>query len=66
MSKWAVRILRDKGVMEELGTVEAPNHGEAYLTAIKKFNVPIERQIRLFVNADRDLTPRAHPLRVGG
>ena len=54
MSKWAVRILRDKGVVEELGTVEAPNHGEAYLTAIKKFNVPIERQTRLFVNADRD------------
>ena len=26
MSKWAVRILRDNGVVEELGTVEAPNH----------------------------------------
>jgi hypothetical protein len=31
MSKWAVRILRDKGVVEELGTVEAPNHGEVLL-----------------------------------
>ena len=48
--KWAVRILRDKGVMKELGTVEAPNHGEAYLTAIKTFNIPIEQQNRMFVS----------------
>jgi hypothetical protein len=54
MRKWAVRILRDKGVLEEFGTVEAPTHHEAYLAAIKTFNVPIEQQNRLFVRADRD------------
>jgi hypothetical protein len=50
MRKWSVRILRDKGVLEELGTIEAPNHGEAYVAAIKTFNVPIEQQNRLFVH----------------
>ena len=50
MRKWAVRILRDKGVMEQLGIVEAPNHGEAYSAAIKTFNIPIEQQNRLFVS----------------
>ena len=50
MRKWAVRILRDKGVVEELGIVEAPNHGEAYSAAIKTFNIPIEQQNRLFVS----------------
>lgn len=43
-----VRIRKTKQV-EELGTVEAETHREAYLAAIKKFNVPIEQQNRLFV-----------------
>jgi hypothetical protein len=36
MRKWTARIIRGKKV-EELGTVEAQTHHEAYLTAIKKF-----------------------------
>jgi hypothetical protein len=51
--KWAVRI-RDATAPEnrgwtELGIVEAPNHGEAFLTAIKTFNVPMDQQNRVFV-----------------
>jgi hypothetical protein len=34
---------------EPLGTVEAPDQREAYRLAIEKFDVPIERQGRLFV-----------------
>jgi hypothetical protein len=30
-------------------TVEAPDQREAYRLAIEKFNVPVERQNRLFV-----------------
>jgi hypothetical protein len=47
-STWAVVILRGKEV-DRLGTVEAPDQREAYLLAIEKFNVPVERQNRLFV-----------------
>ena len=43
-------IIGGKGKkFERLGTVEAPNQREAYRLAIEKFNVPIERQSRLFV-----------------
>ena len=49
MRKWNVRI-RGKGQVDELGTVEAPNLREAHLAAIKKFNLSIERQNRLFVS----------------
>jgi hypothetical protein len=34
---------------EQLGTVEAPNQREAYRLVIEKFDIPIERQNRLFV-----------------
>jgi hypothetical protein len=34
---------------EPLGTVEAADQREAYRLAIEKFDVPIERQGRLFV-----------------
>ena len=34
---------------EQFGTVEAPNQREAYRLAIEKFDIPIERQKRLFV-----------------
>ena len=47
-STWAVVILRGKEV-DRLGTVEAPDQREAYRLAIEKFNVPVERQNRLFV-----------------
>jgi hypothetical protein len=45
---WAVVIVRGKEV-ERLGTVEAPDQREAYRLAIEQFNVPVERQNRLFV-----------------
>jgi hypothetical protein len=35
--------------IERLGTVEAPDQRTAYFLAIETFNVPIERQNRLFV-----------------
>ena len=47
-STWAVVILRGKEV-DRLGTVEAPDQREAYRLAIEQFNVPVERQNRLFV-----------------
>jgi hypothetical protein len=47
-STWAVVILRGKEV-DRLGTVEAPDQREAYQLAIEQFNVPVERQNRLFV-----------------
>ena len=50
MRKWTVSILQDMGVLEELGTVEAPNRHGAYVAAIKQFNVPTEHQSRLFVH----------------
>jgi hypothetical protein len=45
---WAVVIRRGKEV-DRLGTVEAPDQREAYRLAVENFNVPVERQNRLFV-----------------
>ena len=54
MERWSVVIIRGKGT-EHLGTVEAPDQREAYRLAIEKFNIPIERQNRLFVvKIDKD------------
>jgi hypothetical protein len=54
MQRWSVDIIRGKWT-EHLGTVEAPNQREAYRLAIEKFNVPTERQNRLFVvKIDKD------------
>ena len=50
MPRWRVEIIKSKGKrFERLGTVEAPEQREAYLLAIEKFDVPSERQSRLFV-----------------
>ena len=50
MASWRVEIITGGGRrIERLGTVEAPNQREAYRIAIEKFNIPIERQNRLFV-----------------
>jgi hypothetical protein len=49
VSRWRVAIIGGKG-FEWLGTVEAPDQREAYQLAIKQFNVPVERQNRLFVS----------------
>jgi hypothetical protein len=46
--RWRVAIIGGKG-FEWLGTVEAPDQREAYRLAIEQFNVPVERQNRLFV-----------------
>jgi hypothetical protein len=48
MARWRVEIIRGRK-SEQLGTVEAPDQREAYRLAIEKFDVPIERQKRLFV-----------------
>jgi hypothetical protein len=48
MVRWSVDIIRDKKV-EHLGTLEALDQRTAYKAAIEKFDVPIERQNRLFV-----------------
>jgi hypothetical protein len=48
MARWRVEIIRARR-SERLGTVEAPGQREAYRLAIEKFDVPIERQNRLFV-----------------
>jgi hypothetical protein len=48
MAGWRVEIIRG-GRSEHLGTVEAPDQREAYRLAIEKFDIPIERQGRLFV-----------------
>jgi hypothetical protein len=47
-STWAV-VTRCGKEVDRLGTVEAPDQREAYRLAIEKFNVPVERQNRLFV-----------------
>jgi hypothetical protein len=47
-STWAVVIRRGKEI-DHLGTVEARDQREAYRLAIEQFNVPVERQNRLFV-----------------
>ena len=50
MASWSVEILTGRGRrIEQFGTVEAPNQREAYRLAIEKFDIPIERQGRLFV-----------------
>jgi hypothetical protein len=50
MACWRVATIGGKGKgFERLGIVEAPDQREAYRLAIEKFNVPIERQNRLFV-----------------
>ena len=41
-------IIGGKG-FQRLGTVDAPDHREAYRVAIRQFNVPVDRQNRLFV-----------------
>jgi hypothetical protein len=48
MPRWSIEIIRGRK-SEQLGTVEAPNQREAYRLAIEKFDIPIERQGRLFV-----------------
>ena len=50
MASWRVEIITGAGRrIEQFGTVEAPNQREAYRLAIEKFDIPIERQKRLFV-----------------
>jgi len=50
MASWRVEIIGGTGRRhEQFGTVEAPNQREAYRLAIEKFDIPIERQGRLFV-----------------
>ena len=50
MASWRVEIITGAGRrIEQFGTVEARNQREAYRLAIEKFDVPIERQGRLFV-----------------
>jgi hypothetical protein len=54
MQRWSVDIIRGRWT-EHLGTVEAPDQREAYRLAIENFNIPIERQNRLFVvKIDKD------------
>jgi hypothetical protein len=44
-----VEIITGGGMrVERFGTVEAPNQSDAYRLAIEKFDIPIERQKRLF------------------
>lgn len=47
MARWRVDIIRKRG--EHLGTVEAPNANEAIREAIKRFEIPPERQNRIVV-----------------
>jgi hypothetical protein len=47
MASWRVDIIRKRA--EHLGTVEAPNASEAILEAIKRFEIPPERQNRIIV-----------------
>jgi hypothetical protein len=50
MASWSVEIITGGGRrIEQFGTVEAPNQREAYRLAVEKFDIPIERQGRLFV-----------------
>jgi hypothetical protein len=50
MTSWRVEITGGTGRrIEQFGTVEDPNRREAYRLAIEKFDIPIERQNRLFV-----------------
>jgi 1,2-phenylacetyl-CoA epoxidase PaaB subunit len=57
MARWRVAIIGAKGQrFERLGTVEAADQRKAYRLAIEKFNVPIERQSRLFVSKSDEKT----------
>jgi hypothetical protein len=47
MPRWRVNIIRKRA--EHLGTVEAPNANEAIREAIKRFEIPPERQNRITV-----------------
>ena len=47
MPRWRVDIIRKRA--EHLGTLEAPNASEAILEAIKRFEIPHERQNRITV-----------------
>ena len=47
MARWRVDIIRKRG--EHLGTVEASNANEAIREAIKRFEIPPERQNRIVV-----------------
>jgi hypothetical protein len=47
MARWRVDIIRKRA--EHLGTVEAPNESEAILEAIKRFEIPPDRQNRITV-----------------
>jgi hypothetical protein len=50
MTSWRVEIIGGTGRrIEQFGSVEAPDQLEAYRLAIEKFDIPIERQGRLFV-----------------
>jgi hypothetical protein len=55
MITWRVEVIKGRKI-ERLGVIEAPDQRNAYLQAIKTFDVPIERQNRLFVAklSDRD------------
>ena len=48
MPRWSVDMIRGKSSYH-LGTVEAPDQQAAYQAAIDKFEIPVERQNRLFV-----------------
>jgi hypothetical protein len=48
MQRWSIDIILGRQT-EHVGIVEAPDQREAYRLAIEKFEVPIERQNRLFV-----------------
>ena len=53
--RWSVDIIIRAKRPVRLGIVEAPNQREAYLRAVEKFEVPVERQNCLFVaKLDRD------------
>ena len=47
MARWRVDIIRKRA--EHLGTVEAPDQSEAILEAIKRFEIPPDRQNRITV-----------------
>ena len=54
MARWSIDIIRKKG--EHLGVVDAPSQREAYLKAIERLEIPVERQNRITVTklSDRD------------
>jgi hypothetical protein len=52
MRKWTAYVKMKGKEAEHLGIVEASNLRAAYLAAIKKFDLSIERLNRLFVKAE--------------